>query len=64
VNGLLTPDDDDQAMAQAVTRLLSEPGLAERLALAGRTLAESCSWEQVRAQWEAVFLELHGQASG
>jgi glycosyltransferase involved in cell wall biosynthesis len=59
VNGLLTPDDNDQAMADAVKRLLSEPGLAERLALAGRALAESCSWEKVRARWEEMFNELY-----
>jgi glycosyltransferase involved in cell wall biosynthesis len=58
VNGLLTPDDDDQAMADAVKRLLSEPGLAERLALAGRELAESCSWEKVRARWEEMLFSL------
>ena len=30
---LLTPADDEQAMASAVRRLLSEPGLSEALSL-------------------------------
>ena len=59
--GLLVPDGDAGAMAQAVRRLLDEPGLAAKLSANGRRLAESCAWEPVRAQWEALFGEvLHG----
>lgn len=53
--GLLVPDSDDQAMAGAIRRLLSEPGLAGRLSANGRQLAECSSWEGVRPQWEQVF---------
>lgn len=60
-SGLLVPEDDDCAMADAVKRLLSEPGLAERLSQAGRKFAESCSWENVRLQWEQTLGELDGQ---
>ena len=56
--GLLVPDDDDEAMAEAVSRLLHEPGLASRLSANGRQLAQRSSWEQVRPQWEAIFTEL------
>lgn len=55
---LLTPDGDAEAMAVAVRRLLNEPGLAARLSANGRALAENCAWEQVKAQWEALFQEL------
>ncbi|HET9532536.1 MAG TPA: glycosyltransferase family 4 protein, partial [Blastocatellia bacterium] len=56
--GLLVPDDNDEAMAEAIRRLVSEPGLAERLSANGRSLAERSSWEQVRPMWEEVFAEL------
>jgi L-malate glycosyltransferase len=52
---LLVPDGDDQAMAEAVQRLLAEPELTRRLSKNGRELAESCSGEQVLPQWENLF---------
>lgn len=56
--GMLVPDDDDEAMSQAVVNLLSNPDLAERLSLNGRRLAENCAWERVRPQWESLFAEV------
>ena len=56
--GLLVPDDDDEAMAAAVLRLLGDPDLASRLSANGRQLAERFSWEQVRPQWEQLFAEI------
>lgn len=64
VNGLLAPDDDDWAMAEAVKRLLGKPALAERLSGAGRELAESCAWEKVQAQWEWMIGELSRHKAG
>lgn len=55
--GLLVPPNDE-AMVEAIHRLLREPDLAERLSANGRRLAESSSWEQVRPQWERVFADL------
>jgi glycosyltransferase involved in cell wall biosynthesis len=52
---LLVPAGDDQAMAAAVQRLLTEPNLTHRLSKNGRELAESYSWEQVFPQWEGLF---------
>lgn len=52
---LLTPSEDDAAMAGAVIRLLREPDLAARLSTHGRRLAERSSWESVRPQWERLF---------
>ena len=57
---LLVPDDDVDAMAAAVSRILTEPGLAERLSSEGRRLAEASSWPSVRAAWERVFQDLLG----
>lgn len=64
VNGLLVPDDSDQAMAEAVVILLSQPALAQRLAHAGRQLAESHAWDKVQAQWKTLFSELKGRPHG
>jgi len=62
LSGLLVPDDDVQAMAEAILRLVGEPQLAERLSTNGRRLAEASSWEQVRARWQRLFAELVGRA--
>lgn len=56
--GLLVPDGDAAAMAQAIRRLLNEQELAVALSTNGRRLAESCAWEPVRGQWEALFDEV------
>jgi len=56
--GLLVPDSDVAAMTAAIRRLLDEPGLAGTLSANGRRLAESCAWEPVRGQWEALFDEV------
>jgi len=54
-HALLVPDDDAGAMADAINRILSEPGLAERLSRNARALAEASAWPAIRDQWEAVF---------
>lgn len=56
--GLLVPDSDVAAMTAAVRRLLDEPALAAALSANGRRLAESCAWEPVKVQWEALFAEV------
>ena len=55
---LLVPDNDDEAMAAAVLRLLNSPNLAEKLSVNGRALAERFSWENVRPQWESLFVSV------
>lgn len=53
--GLMVPDNDDQAMAQAILRLLETPDLAEQMSHEGRQLAEHCSWKGVLPLWNRVF---------
>lgn len=53
--GLLVPDNDDEAMAGAIMRLVSTPELAERLSTNGRSLAEQCSWDRVLPVWEGLI---------
>ncbi len=54
-HALLVPDADADAMAQAVTRILTEPGLSERLSYAGHTHASQFSWVTMLPRWEALF---------
>lgn len=54
-SGLLVPDNDHEAMTEAVFRLLNDPELAARLSAGGRRVAEQSAWETVRPQWERVF---------
>jgi len=58
---LLVPDDNVEAMVEAVHRLVREPGLAGQLSANGKQLAECSSWQQVRPQWEGVFTKVMAQ---
>ena len=54
-DALLVPPDDVQAMAAAVRRIYSEPGLAERLSRKGRAKVEQFDWSAILPQWEALL---------
>ncbi len=56
--GLLVGDNDAGAMVQAVTRLLNEPAVAERLSRNGRLLAEQSDWTRVFQKWQDLFCAL------
>src|SRR4029453_8604297 len=55
VDGLLVPPADANALAAAIHRVLSEPELPATLAAAGRTRAETFSWQAVAPRLEAVY---------
>lgn len=57
-DALLVPPDDPQAMAAAVRRILTEPGLAEKLSTNARSKAEGFDWSVILPQWEALFNSL------
>jgi glycosyltransferase involved in cell wall biosynthesis len=59
-NGLLVPVDADQAMADAILRLLRDPLLAAKLSQNGRRFAEACTWDVVRPQFEQLFSKVTG----
>jgi len=58
VDGLLVPPDDPEAMAKAVGRILTEPGLAEKLSANARKKAEGYDWSLIMPMWEKLFSEL------
>jgi len=55
VDGLLVPPNDATALANAIRRVLSEPDLASALASAGRSRAETFSWDALVPRLEAVY---------
>lgn len=57
-DALLVPPDDPEAMAAAVRRLLTEPGLAAKLSRNARRKAENYDWAVILKQWEALFEDL------
>jgi glycosyltransferase involved in cell wall biosynthesis len=58
VTGLLVPDDDDRAMADAVIRLVDEPALVERLSKNGAVLAQRSAISNVLPQWDRLLAEV------
>lgn len=54
-NGLLVPQEDVPALAQAMRRLLTEPDLRNRLAEAGPAAIKRFSPESVLAEWDRVI---------
>lgn len=60
---LLCPDDDAEAMAASVIRLVKDSELACRLSKNGRALACLSARDKVAARWEDLFVRLVGPYS-
>jgi glycosyltransferase involved in cell wall biosynthesis len=56
--GFLVPEDDDQAMAQAIYKIIENSHIAQKLSIQGRKKAESFAWENILSQWETIFAEI------
>lgn len=54
-DALLVPRRDPDALAAAVGRILTEPGLAKRLSGGARMTAAGHDWEVVLPEWRRVF---------
>ena len=54
-DALVVPPDDPEAMAGAVRRILTEPGLADSLARNARRKVEQFDWSVVLPEWERLF---------
>ena len=60
--GILVPHGDHNALCEALTRLVSEPGLVERLGSNARQFAETLSWDRAADLTEAHLLETSHRA--
>jgi glycosyltransferase involved in cell wall biosynthesis len=59
-DALLVPPDDPEAMACAVRRIVSEPGLAEGLSFNARRKGEQFDWSRVMPLWETLLASVAG----
>lgn len=57
-DALLVPANDAAAMAAAVKRILTEPGLAASLSKNARAKAEKFDWSIVLPQWKQLFFSM------
>ena len=55
VDALLVPPNDPEAMAAAVKRIITEPGLAEKLSGNARKEVEQFDWSIILPQWENLI---------
>jgi glycosyltransferase involved in cell wall biosynthesis len=63
-DALLVEPDDEAAMAAAISRILTEPGLGERLSRNARLKAEQFDWSIIMLQWQSLFATLAESANG
>ena len=61
-DALLVPPGDAQRMAEAVSRLLTEPDLARRLSHNARQKAEQFDWSVMFPQWETLLMSVAGKS--
>jgi glycosyltransferase involved in cell wall biosynthesis len=64
VNGLLVPDGDVDALADALLRLIADPAERRRMGLAALDRAQGYTADAVVARWEALFERLLGPGGG
>jgi glycosyltransferase involved in cell wall biosynthesis len=55
VTGLLAPDDDDEAIAAGVLRLVESPSYARRLAAAAHASCSAYTWSVAREGWLTAY---------
>lgn len=54
-DALLVPVNDAHQMAEAISRILTEPGLAEKLSRNARMKAERYDWKTILPEWEKLL---------
>ena len=59
--GLLVPPQDDQALAEAMTAVLSDESTWQKMAAAGIERAKAFSWETVAESYEVVLAQAVGR---
>lgn len=61
--GLLTPPDDESALANAIGRLLTDAALQDHFARRGSQRAKDYTADRIMPQWEALLTELVASVS-
>jgi len=61
--GLLVPEGDAEATANAIARVLSDLGLSKKLGRAGQKRARELSWEAYAQQLERVYQDVLARRS-
>lgn len=56
--GLLVPPSDAEALAKAIVRILSEPGLGDRLAAGAKERLAKFDWDKIAERYDALYREL------
>ena len=63
-DSLLVPPDEPVAMAGAIRRILTEPGLAQRLSCNARRKVEEFDWSKILPQWEDLIAGVYSLRNG
>ncbi len=61
VNGLLVPPADPHALAEAIVKMLTNPEMARKMALAGKQRAEDFRADKIIRQYERLFETVLGE---
>jgi glycosyltransferase involved in cell wall biosynthesis len=61
---IVVPPGDPDALATAITRLLGDPGLRDRIAAAGIARAATMSWRRTAEETVSHYRRLLGQEQG
>lgn len=60
-NGLLVPQKDEEKMAEAMEKILSDKDFAEKISENGRKLQETLAPEKIYGEWEKFILKVVGK---
>jgi glycosyltransferase involved in cell wall biosynthesis len=63
-DALLVPPDNPEAMASAIRRILTEPGLAGHLSWNARRKVEQFDWSMLLPQWEQLLGRVAKMSNG
>lgn len=61
IDGLTVPQKADNALAEAIIRILNDKKMAQEMGIKGRQKAEQYDWEILTDKTEAVFKEVAGK---
>ena len=54
-DGILVPEEDDQAMVNEILKIIEDPAIGQQLCQHAREKVESFDWEQIKDKWESVL---------